>query len=367
VKSIGKFLACVIFFAAPFSNATEFHCGGDGPKPFDDITGSLHFQVNAVNTNSGVDEFLYFQNRDSLIYRNGANQILNLSSDGTTYDTSSYLNTSEIALDRIMDPSERYVLTAGVGWILDTQTHNWTNFMDGSPQHLFWNNETLYSMTQGAIDSATVNYQIFSYTAGDSAAAQACSFNIASPSGITYGLSRGHEYPYVYFYTSEQLSTGYVLHNYRYNIEKCAMEDEQTSFSGIKGAILAVDRFQPSGSVAVTVDDPHENLLWWTSQSCGYYDISQLTPMVPDHHQPIVATWSKDQGVKFLFLDLQKEASLLSGFPIKQVTERDIWISPNQQHVFLSPLFEGESYRWLMGIKNLNLNPINMDLASGQN
>ncbi len=340
------------------SQAVQFHCGGIGPQPMNDISATLKYKVTSVNAGGGVKEFLYREDSNSIVFRNSQNDIYGLGFDGNSYSQATQFGSSKLPISQVLDPLQRYVLTASKGWILDTKDnggwHQYLNLNNVKP--LFWDapiagllRSRLYSVVTTTDNSGLQHFQFYSYREGDDSAVPICKLDSVASEPIT--LAHGASDPYAFFYSQSVTDSGerkvVIL---PYNLLTCVM-GAGTEYGNLRGPVVDVYRYDALDSNAVIVDNPAQNLMWGTPKGCGYYDIGSSQVIVPNDSEPVMGTFTASAGLNLFFLNTAQRASILAGFPITSLKDGDLWLSNSGDRIFLAPLFEGEHYKWLLDME----------------
>lgn len=329
----------------------SLRCGGIGPVPFSDISSTLKYQVETIDAVAGVKEFLYEDNSNAVVYRNVNNEIRGVKADSAgNFSQAEFFSTSVFPISTLVDPNEEFILTAGKGWLLDTASENWVQFNQSTIplQHLFWDRDRIYSVAVSPQSNGDKRFDFYSYAVGSQDSRRTCSVMSTSDNPMTLG--HGHTYPDVFFFREVSDGESRQVEIFPVNVTTC-ITDAPIVYSNVRGPVKDVYRFDSIDSTGVTVDNPDQNLLWANSKGCAYYDIKGLTPIIPNYSQPVVATFSADAGVNVYFMDNAKKASVLAGFPINELKDGDLWLSDSGRKLFMSPLFGGERYRWLVDLK----------------
>ncbi len=349
-RSLANFFA-IAALVCGVGQARQLRCGGVGPNPFNDISGILKYNVETVDAVGGVKEFLYQESSNALIYRNANREIRGVRSDSAgNFSQAQFFSTSIYPMSRVVDPKERFVLTEGQGWLLDTNSSDWFEFNpNAGMQHLFWNRNKLFSYQFVPAASGDQRWDFYSYRVGDNGSKYQCS--IQSTAKVPLTMAHGHTYPLVFFFNEVNApGSDRQVVIYPFDITNCTAQTP-VAYSNVRGPVKDVYRFDSIDSTAVVVDNKDQNLLWATPKGCGYYDIKGLTPIVPNYNQPAIATFSQQDGVTLFFLNTEKRATVLKGFPINDLKEGDLWLSDSGRKLFMSPLFDGERSRWLLDLK----------------
>ena len=249
-----------------------------------------------------------------------------------------------------MDSSGRYLMQQEFGWAFDLGLGGWIHFLN-APQkitHLFWHTDWLkrdwiYSITPTPDANAT--YHVYRSEAYPYSGYELCTVKNVK-------LASGHEFPHVFFYHTKKSEKGPMLSLWELDVRTCKVAMRSEFKDPIVGNVLAVHRLEPLNSIAVAVDHPRKNLLWYqASKGCNYYESGGLLPMVPSRNFPVIAVWSSNKGLGLIFPDDEKRASVLGGAAIEELRSQDIALSNTGKELFISARPNGETFKLLLSVK----------------
>ena len=349
---VGFFLICVAAqlsgAVSPTAYRTSRCAPGDaGPKPFEDISSQLSHNMAIFGTQGGIQEFTLAPSNQAVFYRNDASAIYAMDIDG---DSQQYITDSQFPLSSVFDSRERFLLSQGEGWGYELRSNNWIHFLQ-APQpveHLFWNRDSLgrdwvYSLSTEKTETDTI-YHFYRSAPGMQEGTEFCTVK-------NLEIATGHRYPYVFFYRTVPSSKGPLLSELDLDLRSCHVALQTDFLDPLVGPVVSMHRFDVLNSVAVQVDHPTKNLLWYRiSQGCDYFDISKLRPTIPNERLPILSTWSKDTGFSLVFLNEAKKATLFSHRSFEDLRPRDVALTNDARQLIVSPLFNRERTRPLIRV-----------------
>lgn len=353
-----KYLLLALIVCARLASAIPAgRCGGgdDGPKPLADFSDIFHADVKDVPTQGAVEEFLYLEHEQSIVYRNTKRDIHKLSSLGSTP-----LTQSGQPLSRLTDEKNRYLASDAAPWVFDMKKGIWYNYqIDARPfRHLFFHGSSLYSISSRIGPDNTQYMNVYEYKVGDTAAHRICR-TIEAPAGQHYILAEGHSYPEVYLYRMRPTTQGcFFVTFYSMDIGfLCGISGLGHYTREIAGEAKSAHMFRDLKSLAVEVDHPTNNLLWDTKEGEGwrYYDINGLKPYVLNFKKPVIATWDQKEGMSLIYLDAAKKTKVNKvmqtyGYgPIEELLPQDVWMPNIGNRLLISPLFETGT-RWMLDL-----------------
>ena len=326
----GFVFACQLAFG-------DTRCGGEGPKPFVDVTAEFQHHWQLVKTPGNVKDFLVWENQNALLYRDSSDRLQTTSL--ITNDTQ-FLTWMTTPLARLVDPSERYILGFRHGWgFFDTaQPGAWISFSQEPLEPLFWYGAHFYGLKSTINRKGEQNLLIYRYRAGTQLARVVCEYTM--PAGNHFRVANGHADPYAYFYQVENTPRGKYLILFRLNVFDCALGWEASYVYPIEGEIEDVFRFVNIDSAAIVINHPTKKLLWDTPRRCQYYDLENMKPIIFTDKQPVLATWSQQKGLNLFYLDAGKKARILGGLPMTHLTPSDLWLTSNGKRLFVASEME---------------------------
>jgi hypothetical protein len=329
VSKLGAVVGLLGIAVLPVRASTS-RCGGDGPNPLNDITGSFSPNADVLHTAGSPQEFLVWEKRGSLVYRNEVGEVWThpLRDQLTAYK----ITQAPGPLARFHDPAERFLATASANWIFDAGSSlGWVQL--GTPGELrpvFSEERTLYGVELPSERRPYWNLYQFNEREGLAAACPLLTLDGA------YQLASGHTYPYIYFYESLGDTHGNDLVIHRVDVSNCSMRDSQFRYT-IKGNIQAVFFFNVPGAVAVKIDNPTENLLWNTDEGgCRYYNIDNLSPLQLNPDQPFLATQPSGAGITLIDLQNARKARVMRrSHDLGVLKESDVYLSGDGSALFV--------------------------------
>jgi len=344
-------LFTIAFFGAliPVNGFASTRCGGgdSGPKPLADISHTFDAQVAGIPTEGSVEQFLFSEKDNAIIYRNEFNEI----SKTVNFTSSTKLTQSGTPLSRLSGYGGRYLAAEAAPWVFDRKYSRWHNYkLDARPfRHLFFDNHSLYSMSSRIDAKNNQIFTVFRYDVG-TAEAKPVGNSLISPPGQHLTMAEGHGYPYVYFYRVEQFPTTKRISFYRLDLRTFLFLSPLSEYTrDITGPVKKAHIFSGMGAFAVEVDHPTQNLLW-DHKGCRYFN-SEGTPLVLNYNQPVVATWSDFKGLSLIYLDKEAQAHIspapIYGHSMRGLLQEDVWLANDGKRLFLAPRFDWGP-RWLL-------------------
>lgn len=339
-------LVFLVGFSLSSLAAPDFsrRCGGDGPQPFLDLTGAAP-KTKVVPVKGSIKEFLYWEHRDSLVYRNERNEVLSYSF-GSHH--TAYFGGSQAALSPVIDAKESMLLLQGVNWLFTTDGW-WRNYYSSAdrPQHLFWDGKLLYDLDDQQFGPKyPQQLNIHRYRVGFSSARPLCQWK--APVGKVFKLAEGSEFPNLTLYTVEKSAQGNKVTLYEMDVRTCTVKNGFAYSDLFDGDILAVHRFVKLNSYAIHVDHPTKNLMWDYGTGCHYYDIGKGPALVPNHSRPIVATWDASDGLKVMNLKMRSRGEYFAGSKFKSLARRDVWLQDRGDELFFAPVLEQDGSKMVL-------------------
>jgi len=343
------------------AEATPTRCaGGDGPKPLADISNLFHLKVKALDTPSTLQEFLIWEKRNLLVYRDVSGDVKGLPLHPHPHVAPHEMLMTKVSqpLSRLVDPAERYLVSTGDRiWVYDTWGYGWSNAVQKkNVEPLYWAKDrkkkvqvlVSHSVETG-INGAEI-HQFFVNTPGETAIAPRCSIQLKDNG---WKAARGAMDPYFYFYSVTKVDDRWQVILQPFNVLSCRLE-KGTIYGGIRYPVQEVLYFGALGAIAVKVDHPTESLLWWSPQGCGYFDVGGVSPLVPNFSLPILMSWKAGSSLQIIYPEKSEKVEVLKGLPLQKVSEKDLWISKDATKLFISTNIENEKDRWTM---EMNLKP----------
>lgn len=345
-------LAFVLFGLLSSVSWAANRCGGGegGPHPLADFTSSFKADFKVLSTAGDLEEFLFINKSDMLIYRTSEKNIYKMEN----FESSYKITSSSLPLGRLVHPSERYLVAEGAPWVFDLKNGVWYNYQtDARPfVHAMWNGDYLYDVSQRIDGAGSQFISVYQYKVGSSQSQKICA-TLESPPGHHLMMAEGHQYPHLYFYRTEKAGAGMKITFFEMNVGLfCHLDPVDKYTREIAGPVKSVHVFKSLGSLAVEVDHPFKNLLWDSTDGCRYFNIERLKPLVLNYDKPIIATWSPNAGMSLIYLDAKKQAKVKDlvdgGSPISELLQRDVWMANDGKRIFLSPRFPYDESRWLL-------------------
>ena len=154
-------------------------------------------------------------------------------------------------------------------------------------------------------------------------------------------MAEGHRFPHAFLFRQKDTSDGVVLSLFQVRLEerhandRCRLEFIKTYRNRLPGRVKMVYQFPDRNAFAVSIDHPRKHLLWDNGSKCIYYDLKNEQPMIVNFHQPMVLTWSMDQGVGILFPENGKEIRILKNMTNNPVKKNALWVSRDGKAFFI--------------------------------
>jgi len=342
----------LLLVAVAAMNATavsETRCGGgDGPKPLADISTTFEASVKGISTQGSVQEFLFSERDNAVIYRNEEGGIFK---NGLT-GPSTKIAESGTPMSRLTSDRQRYLAAESTPWVYDRKYQRWYNYkLDARPfRHLFFDNNSLYSVSASYDAKNNQKFTVYRYDVGGTVAQPVC-YSLQSPPGQHLTLAEGHSYPWAYLYRTFNSPTGKKISFYGLNVGNlCAIKPFDDYTRDISGPVKRAHVFPEIGNqtFAVEVDHPTHNLLW-EHNGCRYFHTDGQA-LVLSYRHPIMATWSEDKGMSLIYLDRESQAHLPplpSGRSMRGLLPEDVWLADDAKRLFLAPRYDWGP-RWLL-------------------
>jgi len=351
-------LIIIFVLSSVVVQALPLRCGGEGPKPFNDISPKFDHHVQILKTAGEVKEFVFWERHNAVVFRNIANELralpLTNNSTGTYQPILSLLGQP---LANIVEPSEQFLLTQGTGWVFDekAQPYPWIHFSkETNLQHQFWHRNKIFSVRE-ITNSKDFAYELVSYKVGDKKIEGNCIIGGGAQGRMS--LAKGSAFPYVTFYSSRPGAKGTDIFFHELDVRNCKVKEQ--ILQNVMGPIRDVHVFSEQSAYAIQVDHPTENLLWFTPDGCHYHDVGHGELLVPNYHKPILATMSANRSFELFFLNSEMKATILKNYPISHLGPNDIHLSDKNGKLFLAPRFGDEPYKWLLKV-DVNANDVAM-------
>jgi hypothetical protein len=351
VHYFGRFLGALVFLSAFAASASEApleraRCGGDGPQPFFELS-DLQPKSKVLHTRGNVREFLYWETRNALVYRNDYRE---LRAHYFQDKVDKYFSPMSLPLARVTDPGEQFLLTDRANWFF--YRGNWKAFRSEAkhPRHLFWDrtlfDSWLYSLDNVKNAAGRQELRIFRYRAGAQSAKLDCVL-LAHP-GEELKEAEGARYPFVPLYTVKAVSGGEKLSLWHLDVRSCALVHMGTYPDPVPGRVQAVHRFESIGSYAIKVDHPTLNLLWDYGTGCRFHDIGNGELLVPNHSRPLIGSWDSTDGLWLMNLNHRKKGNFFPAGKHKALRQADLWLPERGSILFASPETEGEGEKTIV-------------------
>jgi hypothetical protein len=309
----------------------QSRCGGDGPQPFNDLDLGTPKATRIVI--GQVEEFQFWESRNTLIYRNDRNQIYSYEFQNKWGE---YFGNSQIPLSPVVDPSERAILLDRTPYFF--LSGYWRSFYlpVQHPKHLFWDRRFLY-MLENLPGTAKTSQElrIHTHKAGTNSSRFECRYYV--PVGEQYLEGQGASFPVVPFYKVRATPQGNELTLLEMDARTCNVTIRGVYKDPFEGKILSVHRFDTLRSYAVQTDHPTKNLMWDYYSGCEFFDIGKSTLLVPNHSRAIVATWNPAAGLELMNLTTRNRSLYYGPDRLAKVRPRDIALSTQGNRLFFAP------------------------------
>ncbi len=308
--------------------------GGEGPHPL--INFSQDFPAKWIETEASVQDFSFSEKRDELLYRTTSNNVkAYYHSDGSKAE----MGYSRYPLSQVIDEDLGLLAAQGFPAYSDFDPFGWKVFnvrpTRGGYQNLFWEKGTLYSLKRRSSD----HYDIYQYRKGAASSQPHCWTSNLYP-------AEGHAYPYVYYYGQESDYYGIHLVVYTVDVRSCQIVHELEFGEPLAGRLQEVHVFPSLKAVAVKVDHPETNLLWYQSvQGCAYYNLN-ATPnsgsrlMVLNHENSLLGSFSLRDGLSLIDFSAQSRTRVPAFLQAKAM--RGAYLTRDGRRLYLNPEANGE-------------------------
>lgn len=345
-----RILTLGVLVALNATAAVGTRCGGgDGPKPLADISHTFEADIKGVPTLGDVQEFLFSERDNAILYRNERNEVLKTN---VPAGPSLKLTESGLPLSRLTSYRERYIAAEAAPWVFDRKQQRWYSYkLDARPfRHLFFDGDSLYSISSKYDEQNNQTFTVYRYDVGNASAIQTC-FSLQSPPGQHLTLAEGHKFPWAYLYRTDGPATSKFISFFALNVSSnCKVQPLDGYTREISGPVKRAHVFPEIGNktFAVEVDHPTHNLLW-EHNGCRYFH-TDGEALVLSYRQPIIATWSDQKGMSLIYLDRESQAHLPplpSGRLARGLLPEDVWLADDAQRLFLAPRYDYGA-RWLL-------------------
>jgi hypothetical protein len=320
--------------------------GGDGGVPFMELHGAGPGAASLVRTQGMISDFLVWERRNTLVYRNGEQQLRLLN---MTNQSDRLLTKVSTPLSRVVDSQERFIVSENPS-VIDT----WMNplavtvikTIDPIKKLLFWGENTLF----GAFSHRQNFYQrlaFFNYSAG---ASHAYSCLVPIQGDGLFQLAEGHVYPYAFLFKQKQTPEGVQLSLYQVHLQAqrgdnlCHLKYLKTYKNKLPAPVKMVYQFARMNAFAVSLDHPTKNLLWDYGKQCTYYDLENRTPYFLNFQRPYIFTWDQE-GISVLSPVTGMQTHVLKEWAQNEVTAKDLWLNSDGKTLFAAVKPVGESAR----------------------
>lgn len=313
--------------------------GGDGPHPLVDVSADVSSFISVIPTGRGIREFALTPENNEIVFRQD-NQNIFVSSTSDLSILPKMLTSSAKELDHFTAPQARFLTAKNAPWLFDRAQNYWLKLLpeENNFTHLFWKEASLYSYATRKVPNSHLNeYRIYRYQSGIQSAQRICKVRNVQ-------LAMGHHYPYVHFYRTEPSPIGSLLEVLQLDVTKCAFTKEIVFQAPIEGTVLEVHRFDSLNATLVRTNHSSTNLMWQTSrQGCRYFDLHGATPLVFNYHTPMIASFSRELGLRLVDLSLRKMTQLFPMGVELGLSAEHLALSNNGKFLYLSPLNEMKS------------------------
>jgi len=304
--------------------------------------------MSQLQTSGEVQEFQVWESRNSLVYRNQFGDI-NSINIGTGFGK--HLTHSPHPLMHFAEPQQRFLLTEIGSWFFDVfGKRRWIQYNQNVPsmEPVFWDRNDMYAVASTYNLSGQQWLRIFRYHAGDDYVVPLCS-EFHFDAGHGYSIVRGHKFPDIYLYQTNQTASGNEVSLSMLDVLNCDVKP--TGFQHVvDGTVEGVYYFPAQGATAVKIDHPTRNWMWTSaSGSCLFHDIGNLTPIRVNQELPVIATWSPQQNGVTLY-DFSTPATQVakttvlnsSTTPIAHVGQNDLYLTSDGKELYAKPLLNRE-------------------------
>lgn len=336
---------CFSLHLASFGTESVVCRGGDGPHPFLNITSQFSSYLTPVATQSSVRDFLYWQDKQAVVYSNDRGEVLEKQ---LMTGKERYIADLDERMSRVTDPGESMILTDHSWYIDSTKAGaSWHKFNDTQyVKHLYWHRQgtpfspTLYSISDAVQTSGIQKINLLSYRVGHSDPSD-CALPVEP--GEVYRVGEGHYYPYVFLYKVrneggvstvslyEMQVTDIVMGGYR-----CDIHFVKTLSEALPGRVTKVYQFSDRKTFLATYETDSGNEIYWESPTkrliCEY---GEAIPMVPNPRVPAVFSWQSSKGIKLLLPAQEAEATILPNLSPCSMKKEDFWLTDNGERLIV--------------------------------
>lgn len=324
-----------VFCSSLFAVPTSDRCPGEGPKPLAEVPWDNDAAVT-LTTPTPVQDFVLFEKRGAVAYRDTRNQVYFRSTDPKA-SAQPAAPPSMAPLSTAHDPDERYLVTEGAPFYFDLFSgRGWFQFSPPvtRPKAIFWGNGELYGMEKEPVANAAGSIHLFRYRPGAWLSWKVCRNLWASDEQFT--VAEGSRYPYLSMFKRFATQKGFGIMLYRVNVETCGLDQPALMFDKLPGPATRVQVVSQPYGAAIHVEQPTKKVLWYTQGACRYFDVEGGDVTIPNPDVPLFAV---RDTLKLWILDPEAEryTALRPQLPATALRDRDVTLTAGAQSVIVAP------------------------------
>lgn len=319
-----------------FRAAAEVECGGgDGPGPaILDISDSIVSGETSHRPLGGVQEIVVLENRETLVYRNLANELYAIDY-GAGSGPSQLLTRHSPPLTRLTDRGETQLLARDSFNLFSLETFTWRHLIQPlvKVDHLFWNKkgeQELFSLERPTSRDRQ-EFTLYHWWAR-SDEVSSC---IIHPSGnYEWRVVEGSTWPYVVLYREilEKHRRRILLHPYRRDCRPWFWPWQEIRIKESEHPPLqSIYQYPDTGKMVIKFDDPDGKNVYVTRgiggrsdgdrddpeppppeepDHCEGYSLDNAPPVYLGGRDPVLAMQSGHGKVGLVYLNQKKQARL---------------------------------------------------------
>jgi len=320
--------------------------GGDGPNPLMDLTHLQDLGVTGFETQGEIQEFVLWESKGSVVYRNSEGKIYQLALNG---GKNTLLAKSRWPISRVKEDTNTFLALRDRAVTLDTgfspprwQTWAYKNGLRHLYWHRFLGTESLFSVASSFVRPHQQRIEVYSFSR-KGVKPHIC--NLFSNQGEFFHLGEGHQYPHVFLYKVKKEGDSTRLSYYNIQIEGeiaklpvCRLYQAGQYSTLIPGNVREVYSFPDlmttnTNLFVVRTDHPERNLLWDDGiYGCRYYHLENREPIVLNPKHAMIAVWSDSEGLSIIYTRKFEKGEPIVIRPLRDLIEGPI----KKEHLALS-------------------------------
>jgi len=335
MRTLTTWLALALLSAPLFAVPTSDRCPGEGPKPLAEVPWEDNTAV-ALKTPTPVRDFVLFERRGMVVYRDSNQQVFRRSVDpaGTAVPAAPSISAP---LSTAHDPDERYLVAENFPFYFDAlYGRGWFDFNPpvNQPKNLFWGNGELYGMERPPEDNSPGPIHLFRYRPGSWLSWKVC--RNLWVSNDQFSVAEGSRYPYLSLYKTFLTTKGHGIMLYRVNVESCGLDQPALFFDKLPGPATRVQVVSQPYGAAIHVEQPTKKVLWYRDGACRYFDVEGGDVTIPNPDIPMFAVRNT---LKLWLLDPEAEryTALRPSLPATALRDRDLTLTSDGASVIVAP------------------------------